>query len=160
VNGRWRSKLDYRRRWRRRQRWSARDSARRKQRQRIDVPLRIGGHAHAEVNVRDVVLGSSARPDSADRRSFLHGIALPHGDVAEVDERNGVPVTGLDGDDLAVSADRARERDDPCGRSAHSRIARVGDVDPTVLAARIRVTAVDKLLQHFPGCRPTPGVCS
>jgi hypothetical protein len=110
------------------------------------------------MDVRDIVLGRSARSDRAHLRSFPHNLALADGDLAEVYERHGVPVYGLDRDDSPVRAHGAGERHDSSGGCPHGGGHLVSDVDASMLAARIGIVAEGEGLQHLSGRRPRPRV--
>lgn len=142
----------------RRGRWGRRHP-RRQERKRIDVPLRVRGHAHAEMDVRPVRFRGPTRPNLPHLGALAHGVAFRHAERAKMDERHRVAVAGLDRHDLPVGPDRARERDDARGGGGDRRIALRRDVDPAMLTSGVRVTAKNERPQHFTRSRPCPGVC-
>jgi hypothetical protein len=109
------------------------------------------------MDVRPGHLRHAARPDRSDNGAFLDDDALEHADRAQVCERDGVAVGGLDRERLAARRHGARERDGSSGRRADG-VARGGGahVDPPVLAAGVRVFAERERAQHGPGSRPRP----
>ncbi|HEU0303988.1 MAG TPA: hypothetical protein VFR32_05350 [Gaiellaceae bacterium] len=154
--GNWRGHRS--RRWRRtRVGRSARRPSRRQEGQRIDVPLGVGGHADAEMDVRAVVLGRSARSDRTDGRAFSHRVSLADRDRAEVYERHGVAVAGLDRDHTSVRAHVPRERDRAGRRREHRRSSLSSDVDPSMLSPCIGIVADDEGREDLPVGRPSPG---
>jgi hypothetical protein len=64
----------------------------RKERKRIDVPVRIRGQTDAEVDVRLRPLDVAARPDRAHDVAFLERRARSRADRSQVDERDRVAV--------------------------------------------------------------------
>ena len=108
------------------------------------------------MDIRHGVLRVTARPDSTDGVALAHICASPNGDRPEVRERHGVAVRGLDRDALAADRDCARERDCPGLGCAHGDPRHRADVDPAVLARRVRVVAELKPLQDRPLHRPRP----
>lgn len=125
---------------------------------RVDVAVRVRRQADPEVDVGLRHLGRAARPDRAHGRALGDGVALGDGDRAEVEQRDGVAVGGLERDRLAVRRQRARVADRPRGRRAHgpARIAR--DVDPAVLAARVRIGHDREAAEHDSVAGPGPGI--
>jgi hypothetical protein len=148
------------RRWRgrSRRRWSGRGCARREQSKRVHVPLRIASDTNTQVDVRDRVLGRPARSDRADRRPLSNDITLADGVAAELNERYRIAVTGLYRDDLPVRAHGPGEGDETRRRGEHGCALIAGDVDSAVLAARVRVAAVDKGPDHVSRGGPRPRV--
>ncbi len=134
-------------------RWSCR-RPRRQERERIDVPLRVRGHTHAEMDVRPVHFRGSARSNRPDLGALAHGVSLFHAERTQMDEGHRVSVAGLDRHDLAVCTDRAREGDDARRRCYDARSRWPGDIDTAMLAARVRVVADDKGSYDITGRRP------
>jgi hypothetical protein len=131
----------------------------RKQSQRVDVALLLGGDPDAEVDVRLIVVGRSARPDRPGNRALRDRIALVDRDRAEVAERHGIALGGLDGDRLAVGRHRAGERDGAGRRRQHVGTGRAGHVDAAMLACRIGVGRIEvEPPQHLARRRPGPGM--
>jgi hypothetical protein len=158
VHRRWWCNLDGRRsrarRWWRRRR----GCSRRQQRERIHIALRIARGTYAQVDVRKLVLGCPTRPDRPDRRPFANRVTLRNGERAEMDECHRVAVVGLDRDDLSARGHRPRERDVARSRRQYGSAAISADVDAAMLAARIRIAAVDERLEHVSRRRPRPAV--
>jgi len=136
--------------------WRRRRSARREQRQWIDVALRIIGHANAEVDVWNIVLARAAWPNGRDDGALADDVAFAHCHRAEVDERHRIPAGRLHRDHLPVRADRSREGDDAGGRGEDGPLALSRHVDPPVLAARVGIPAEDEWADHFSRRRPGP----
>ena len=104
------------------------------------------------------MLGRPARPYRPDDATLPNGVTLLHRDRAEVDKRHCIAAGRLDRHDLSVRPDRAREGDDARRRYKHRLLALPGHVDAPVLAARVRVAAVDERLEHVTRGRPRPCV--
>ena len=131
-------------------------AARREERERVEIAVRIRRQADAEVEVRHRLLGLAGGADRADRLPLGHRSVLGHTDRAQVNERDGVPVVGLDRDAEPVRRHRARERD-PAGPWSERRLAgAAADVDPAMLPAGVRVIAEPEGLEHRSGYRPRP----
>jgi hypothetical protein len=96
------------------------------------------------------VLRGAARPYRPDHGILPNDLSFAHGDRAEVDERDGMAAGCLQRHDLSVRADGAREADDAGGRCKNRLLALAGHVDPSVLAASVRVAAVDEGLENLP----------
>jgi hypothetical protein len=122
-----------------RRRRSRHDSARREEPQRIDVAFGLVGAAHAEVDVRLSRHRVVALADGTDDVAFFDRRSPRHPDLSELEKRDGVAVRGANRHDPAAVRHRAREADHPVCRSSYCGPARASDVDPTVLAAGIRV---------------------
>jgi hypothetical protein len=140
-------------------RWLDRARSRRGQEEkRVEVSLLVGGSPNPEIDVGHVQLGDAARADGSHRFALAHGGSAPHAERAEVHERDGVAVRGLDRHDLAAARDAARERDRSRGGRDDRSPRRGADVDPAVLARRVRVAGIEgKPDQHRPCHRPGPG---
>jgi hypothetical protein len=69
---------------------------RRQERQRIDVPVRVGRPADAQVHVGLRSFGLTARADRPDDIALAHCCPDRHADRAEVDERDRPAVLGAD----------------------------------------------------------------
>ena len=110
------------------------------------------------MNVRRLVLGRAARPDRSHDSALADDVALLHRDRAEVDERHRMAAGRLHCHDLSVRADGSGERDDARARRKNGLVTLARHVDPSVLAARVRVAAVDEGLEHLPRGRPCPRV--
>ena len=76
---------------------------------------------------------------------------------AEVEQRHGVPVRGQDRDAPPVRRHRPGERDGAGRGGPYRRAVCPGDVDPPVLAGRIRVRAERERAEHGAVRRPRPG---
>jgi hypothetical protein len=104
------------------------------------------------------VLAGAARPDRPDPRSLANSVTLPDGERAELNKGYRVPIGGLDRDDLSVRAHGAGEPDDTRSRREHGLAALALHVDPPVLAASVRVAAVDERLENSSRGGPRPRV--
>jgi hypothetical protein len=84
-------------------------------------------------------------------------LALGNRRAAQLEERDGVAVGGVDGDGAAAAGDRADERH-LTGRGREDNAPdRRGDVDAAMLAAGVDVRAERKGPQHLAGHGPCPG---
>ena len=138
-------------------RW--RRHAGRQQRQRIDVALRIAGHARAEVHVWIGQVDDAARTDCAHHRRFSDECAARHSDRPEVDERGRVAERRLDRHRLPTRRNRSGERHHTLYGSEHRAAARRAEVDTSVLAGRVRVRVVEpEGAQHRSVDGPRPGL--
>jgi hypothetical protein len=131
---------------------------RRQKGDRIEVPLRVGRRPDPHADVRFGNARLVGRPDRADRRALGHARTPPHLDRAEVQERDGPARGRLDRHGLAGVGHRAGERDGAFGGGEHGRADLRRDVDPAMLAGRIRmvmveVEAAQNLTLHRPGPR-------
>jgi hypothetical protein len=110
------------------------------------------------MEIRLRVLGRSARADCADHCTFRDGLTAPRVDRAEMSERDGIAVGGLDRHALAAYGNRPGKRDGS-GRGRTNCLSRRGaDVDATVLAGGVRVVAEREALHDRPLNRPCPCV--
>lgn len=121
---------------------------RREQRERIQVAVRIGRQADTEMDIWLSPLGLAARPDGAHDIALFNRRSGAHTDRAEVDERDGVAVGGANRQTEPLVRQLARERDDAQSRRPDVAGHRRRHVDPTVLAAGIRVVLCDERAQH------------
>jgi hypothetical protein len=132
--------------------------ARGQERQWVHVALRVARDPNTEVDIGLVVVDHATRADAADHRGLTYGRASLHSDRTEMDERRRVPERRLDRDRLAARRNRARERDDPFRRRQHRCTRRGAEIDPAVLATRIRMDTVEQeRSQHRSLDRPGPG---
>jgi hypothetical protein len=116
----------------------------RQERQRVDIAVRIGGQADAQIHVRLGPLGLAARADRADDVALRDRGPDRDPDRAEVDEGDRVPVLGPDRQAEALHGKTAGEGDDPgrCGTDVGS--GRCTDVDPAMLTAGVRIATADE----------------
>ena len=131
---------------------------RRQEKERIEVPLRVGGLADAEVHVRDGLLGHPARARRTNRVTLGDGRPAPDGHGAEMQHRDGVPVRRLDRDCPAAGRHGSGERDDAASRRDDRGTSSRADVDPTVETARVRIGAEAERVQNRPLHGPGPPV--
>jgi hypothetical protein len=128
---------------------------RRKDRERVDVTVRIRGHPDAEMNrSRRAVAGSVFH--GADGLSLAYLGVLPDLDRAEPDQRNGVSVGRLDSYSATVVGHRACEGNGAGGGSEDIRVGLCGDVDAAVLPAGIRIVAERERPDDLAIDRPHP----
>jgi hypothetical protein len=127
------------------------------ERQRIDVAVRLGGHANTEVHVRLTLLGLATRADRGHDVPFLDSSAGHHADRADVDERDRVAVRSANRHAEPFVRHLAGERDDAGGGRAEAGAGRAPDVDPAMLAAGVGVVVGRERSQDrsFDGPRPT-----
>ncbi len=131
--------------------------ARRQQRQRIDVTLRIARDAHAEVDERLGEIDVAARPHSSDDGAFPDERAPGHTDRPQVDERGGVAERCLDRNCLSAARNRAGERDHSLRRSEDRMTAGRAEIDAAVLTGGVRMGAIEReRSQHWPVDGPGP----
>jgi len=127
--------------------------ARRQERERVDVPLRIGGAADAELHDGRVVGERTDGVSLGDRR------ASRRGDLTEVRERDRPAVGRLDRHRPPAPGDGAGEGDRPGRRRAHGRAGVAGDVDASVLAGGIGARRIErKGCDDAAVCGPCPGL--
>jgi hypothetical protein len=131
---------------------------RRQEEERVEVPLRIGGLADAEVHVRDGLLGLPARTHRAHRVTLGNGRPAPDGQGAEMQQCDGVAVRRPDRDCPPACRHGSGERDDAAGRRDDRRTSSRADVDPAVETARVRIGAEAERMQNRPLHRPGPPV--
>jgi hypothetical protein len=148
-----------RRRIRRRRldRWRRLDE-RRQEEERVDVPLRVGGPTHAEVYVRDSVLGHPARADRANADALGDGRTALDGHGAEMEQRDGVAVRRLDRDRPPAGRHGPGERDDATRRRDDRGTGSRADVDAAVESARVWIGTEAERLQNRPLHRPGPSL--
>jgi hypothetical protein len=77
-----------------------------------------------------------------------------------MDQRDGIAVGRPDGETEPFMRELPDEGDDARGRGANVRTGPRGDVDSTVLAARVGVAPSDERPQHGAVDRPSPGACA
>jgi hypothetical protein len=130
---------------------------RRQQAERIDVSVRIGGDAHAEVDVRlqsDLV---AALADHADFCPLPQGAAALDARRPELEQRHGEAIIGRDRHCAAAPGHEADEGDRPADRCQHGAAELRADVDASVLASRVGVGTDGERPQHRSFGRPSPG---
>jgi hypothetical protein len=86
---------------------------------RVDVAVRVGGQAHAEVDVGLGTFGLPARPDRADDFSFCDRSPHSNGDRPQVNQGDRVAILRADRQAAPLTGNLAGERDDPSHGSAH-----------------------------------------
>ena len=127
------------------------DEPRRQERERVDVPVRIGRDTHAEMHV-------ALAADEADDIAFPDGAAARDGRRTQVDERDRVAVRRPNRDDSAAPWDGAGEGHRPARRGEHGRAGSRADRNPAVLPTRVRMRRVEgEVAQHRTVRRPRPG---
>lgn len=124
--------------------------------QRVDVPIRFRAPPHADMDVGHGQLHRAARTDGSDCVALRKAGAATHGDRAEMQERDRVIVLRLDRDRPAAHRHGPGEGDHPGCRGEHGRSCWGADVDPAVLARRIRIVAEQEGPQHRALHRPGP----
>ena len=131
-------------------------TTRRQQRERVDVALRLRGHAHTEMDVGTIPFRHAAGSSPCHGQALTDSVALPHPQLTQVRERDGVPGGRENGNRLALRGDGAGEAHRP-GRRREDLLSRVGaDVDAAMLAGRVRIGAEREGPEHLPACRPGP----
>jgi len=108
------------------------------------------------MNVRLVDLRAGGRADRANGCTFRDRRPSSHGDRSEVSQRDGVPIGGFDRHHETAPRHCAREADLAAGGRAHPGAEAPGDVDATVLAARVRIVSETEGTQHRAIRRPGP----
>ena len=119
--------------------------------------MRLGGQANAKVDVRLSPLGFPAGADRSHHLALLDRRARPHADRPEMDQRDGIPVGGPNGQAEPLMRELPDEGDDARGRGANVHAGRRADVDSTVLAAGVGVVLGDERPQHGAIDWPSPG---
>jgi hypothetical protein len=132
-------------------------AARREERERVEVPVRLGGQPDAQVDVRLGDVGVATRADRPHHLPFADRRAHWDGDRVQLEQRDRVAVLGANRDRAPGSGHRARKRDDAGRRRAHLGADRRADVDAPVLASAVRIVAGRERAQHRPFDRPGPG---
>jgi hypothetical protein len=112
---------------------------RRQQRQRIDVPLRLGGDADTEMNALDKV--AARFRDRSHGLAFADARALGDRERGETDQRYGIAVAGANSHRAPASRDGARERHRAGRRRQHVRADLSRDIDAAVLPAQIGIVS-------------------
>ena len=131
--------------------------ARREQRQRVDISVRVVGSPNAEEDERHREVGRAARADGANGLSFGHGLTAAHAVGAEVDERHRPAAGGANGHGAAVRRQRPCVGDDARGGRGDGCAGRCTDVDPPVLATVVRMRGVEhERAQNGPVDGPGP----
>ena len=101
-------------------------------------------------------LGLAARADRADDVALADLSPDGQGDRAQVDERDRPAVLGSDGQAEALSRQSSGECDHPTRGGTDVGARGSSDVDPPVLAARIRIAVGNERPQNRPIDRPGP----
>lgn len=114
----------------------------REERDRVEIPVRIGGEPDAEVDVGPVDLGRARRADGSDRIAFGDGVSLPDRARAEMRQRDREPVVRADRDRDAARGERARVRDGAARGGEHGHAGVRTDVDAAMRASRVRMRRV------------------
>lgn len=129
----------------------------RKERERVDVTHLVGCPPDAEVDIGHRELGLSARTHEAHGLTLGDGIASPDRVRAEVHERDGVAVSGLDRHGLPLARNGPGEGDRSRFRRRHHRPGRRTDVDPSMLSRVVGAALVEcEERQHRPVDGPAP----
>jgi hypothetical protein len=108
------------------------------------------------VHVRRRRGGIGALADPPDEVALGHGRTARGVGRAELEQRHGVAVGGLDRQRPAAAGHGSDERDDAGCGGAHRVADRRPDVDATVLAGGVDVGAEGERPQHRPVDRPRP----
>ena len=139
-----------------RRRGLGRSRARRQQRQRVDVPVLVGGDADPEVDVRRLGDAVAALPYLPDRLALSDARTLLERHPLELQQGDGVAVLRANRDGMTAVRDAPDERHSPGGGRAND-AADVGrDVDAPVLATCIRVVAERERAQDRTVDGPAP----
>lgn len=124
--------------------------------ERIQVAVRLGAPPHAEIDVGHRQLHHATGTYGADEIALPHRRPASHGDRAQMQERDRVPVLRLERDRPAPHRDGPGEGDHPGRRGQHGCARWSADVDPAMLASRIRIVAEQEGSQHRALHRPGP----
>jgi hypothetical protein len=135
-------------------RW--RGGSRRQQRQRIDVALGIIRVPDPEVDVRNVHLHVTRRPNRPDRLGLGDAVAGTHGDRAEMEQRDGIAVQCPDRHRAAVPGQPAGERHLSGGGCADGGAGGAAHVDSAVTVLVVFGAAEVETAQHRPVRGPAP----
>jgi hypothetical protein len=109
------------------------------QREWVEVAVRIRGQADAEVDVRLIPFGLTARADRGHDVAFLDRGAGRHADRADVHERDRVAVRSANRHAEPFVRHLAGEGDDAGRGRAEVGARRASDVDPAMLAPGVRI---------------------
>jgi hypothetical protein len=129
---------------------------RRQEEQRVEVAVLLGRQPDAEMDVRHGRLRIPGRADRADPLAFLDSGVPLHPSRAEMDERDGVAVVGLNGHGQAARRDRAHEGNRACSGRQDCLAAVAADVDAAVLSGCIGVGTEAEWGQQRAGRGPRP----
>ena len=121
----------------------------------IDVAVRVGGDANAEVYVCGRAVGRRRR-DRSHLLSLAHRGALRDRDRAQPDQRDRVAVGRLNRDRGPVVRHLARERDRARRWCEHVRAGFSGHIDAPVLAAGVGIVAEREGADDLSARRPAP----
>lgn len=127
------------------------------QRERIQIPVRVGGQTNAEMDVGLCPLGVAARPDRADDLALFNRRSRPHANRPQVDERDRVAVGRANRQAQAFVRKLPDEGGDAGCGCPDIGADRRRDVDSAVLAAGIGVIFGDERPQHRSVDGPGPG---
>jgi hypothetical protein len=130
----------------------------RKQGQRIDISVRLGGEPNSEVEGGDAHFrtGELGRSDHV---PLLQRSACAHGDGAQVQERDRIAVLGPQRDRPPAAGNRSCESDHTRNRCEHLLSRRRRDVDAPMLPGPVRVGVDVERPQDRAGDGPAPGRC-
>jgi hypothetical protein len=130
----------------------------RKQGQRVDISVRLGGEPNSEVDGRHAHFrtGELGRSDHV---PLLQPSACAHGDGAQMQERDRIAVLGPQGDRPSAAGNRSCERDHTRDGCEHFLSRRRRDVDAPMLPGPIRVSVDVERLEDRAGDGPAPGRC-
>ena len=134
------------------------DRLRGEQRERIDIPVRVGGQANAEMDVGLSPLGVAARADRADDLPLLDRRSRSHPDRSQVDERDRVAVGRANRQAQALVRKLTDEGGDAGCGCPNLGAGRRRDVDSAVLSAGVGVPFCDERPQHRSVDGPRPGI--
>jgi hypothetical protein len=110
----------------------------RKQGQRIDVSVRLGGDSNSEVDGGHAHF-PTGQLGRSDHVLLLQGRPGPHGEGAQVQKRDRIAVLGPQSDRPSASGNCSCERDHTRNRCEHVLFRSRGDFDATMLPGLVRV---------------------
>jgi hypothetical protein len=127
----------------------------RKQGQRVEVPVRLGGQPNAEVH-RGHSPFLAPELGCCDHVALHDGCANAHAEGAEMQERDRVAVLGPQGDRPAAAGNRSRERDHARDRSEDVLSRSRGDLDAAMLPGGVGIVVDVEGSEHRAGHGPAP----
>ena len=127
------------------------------ERERIEIALVVRRVANAEVDVRHIELGRTARAYGPDDGALVDARTARDADRAKMREAHGEPGRRLDRERLAVRRHRPREAHDAGSRRKHRRARSRADRDAAVLARVIWMRLIEgERLENRPLDGPGP----
>jgi hypothetical protein len=126
------------------------------QRQRVEIPMRLGGQPYAEVH-RGHAPFVAAELGRGDHVALRDGCADAHAERTEMQKRDRVAVLGPQGDRPPAAGNHSREGDHTGDRSEHVLTRGRRDLDAAMLPGRVGIAFDVEGPEHRAGHGPAPG---